>query len=91
VEGLPPTDQPAAISEAALHQRCSKCRETLEMFVEAFGAEAGTWDCVASPPRRIRRGGIAPKILAALQDGRFMDAFRAKAPMTELVSAMPWL
>jgi len=90
VEGLPPTDQPAAISEAALHQRCSKCRETLEMFVEAFGAEAGNLGLrgVATAGVFVG-GGIAPKILAALEDGRFMDAFRAKAPMTELVSAMP--
>jgi glucokinase len=34
-------------------------------------------------------GGIAPKILPALQNGRFMQAFRAKAPMADLVAAMP--
>ena len=34
-------------------------------------------------------GGIAPKILPALQTGRFMTAFRDKPPMTELLSVMP--
>jgi glucokinase len=34
-------------------------------------------------------GGIAPKILPALQDGRFLDAFRAKGTMAGLVAAMP--
>ena len=34
-------------------------------------------------------GGIAPKILPALQAGGFMDAFLAKAPMDELVASIP--
>ena len=34
-------------------------------------------------------GGIAPKILPALQDGRFIEAFHAKGVMTELLSKMP--
>jgi glucokinase len=60
------------------------------MFVEAYGAEAGNLGLrgVATAGVFVG-GGIAPKIMAALEDGRFMDAFRAKAPMTELVSAMP--
>ena len=34
-------------------------------------------------------GGIAPRILPLLQHGRFIAAFRAKAPLDELVSRMP--
>ena len=34
-------------------------------------------------------GGIAPKILPALRSGRFMEAFRAKAPLDHLVAKMP--
>ena len=34
-------DAPAAISAAALERRCAGCVETLDMFVEAYGAEAG--------------------------------------------------
>ena len=88
--GLAPAEQPAAISDAALTQRCPKCAEALEMFVDAYGAEAGNLGLrgVATAGVFIG-GGIAPKILPALQNGRFMAAFRAKAPMDALVAAMP--
>ena len=88
--GLAPAEQPAAISDAGLTGRCRKCAEALEMFVEAYGAEAGNLGLrgVATAGVFIG-GGIAPKILPALQDGRFMDAFRAKAPMDALVASMP--
>ena len=41
VDGLDPTEMPAAITRAALEHRCASCVETLEIFVEAYGAEAG--------------------------------------------------
>jgi glucokinase len=90
VREVAPNEQPAAISNAALSNRCTKCREALEMFVEAYGAEAGNLGLrgVATAGVFVG-GGIAPKILPALQDGRFLAAFRAKAPLTELVAAMP--
>ena len=34
-------------------------------------------------------GGIAPAILPALRDGRFMSAFLAKAPLERLVARIP--
>jgi glucokinase len=34
-------------------------------------------------------GGIARKILPALESGLFMEAFRAKEPMADLVATMP--
>jgi glucokinase len=34
-------------------------------------------------------GGIPPKIIPALERGTFLDAFRAKAPMQQLVGAIP--
>jgi glucokinase len=90
VEGVAPADQPAAISEAALSQRCGRCREALEIFVDAYGAEAGNLGLrgVATAGVYVG-GGIAPKILPAIQNGRFIQAFRAKAPMADLVTAMP--
>jgi glucokinase len=90
VEGVPPSEQPAAISEAALSQGCEHCREALAIFVEAYGAEAGNLGLrgVATAGVYVG-GGIAPKILPALQNGRFVEAFRAKAPMDALVAAMP--
>jgi glucokinase len=90
VIGLAPAEQPPAIAEAALSGRCANCAAALEMFVDAYGAETGNLGLrgVATAGVFIG-GGIAPKILPALQDGRFMAAFLAKAPMVDLVSAMP--
>jgi glucokinase len=34
-------------------------------------------------------GGIAPKILGALESGAFLDAFRAKEPLADLVATIP--
>jgi glucokinase len=34
-------------------------------------------------------GGIAPKILPALRSGAFLEAFRAKEPLSEFVKAVP--
>ena len=64
--------------------------ETLDLFVEAYGAEAGNLALRSVATAGVYvGGGIAPKILPALQDGRFMEAFRAKGTMTELASRVP--
>ncbi len=34
-------------------------------------------------------GGIAPKILPALQSGLFLEAFRAKEPLADFVATIP--
>ena len=90
VRGVPPDEAPAAISEAALTGTCRSCGEALSIFVGAYGAETGNLALrgVATAGVFIG-GGIAPKILPALQDGRFMEAFLAKGVMTELVSKVP--
>ena len=85
-----PADLPAAISRAALERRCPQCEETLALFVGAYGAEAGNLALrtVATAGVYVG-GGIAPKILPALQDGAFIDAFRAKDPMADFVATFP--
>jgi glucokinase len=90
VAGLRPEDAPAAISEAALTGTCPRCVEALSMFVSAYGAEAGNVALRGVTTAGLYvGGGIAPKILPALQHGGFMAAFRAKGLMTELVSKVP--
>jgi glucokinase len=90
VRGVAPDQVPAAITRSALAGRCPLCVETLSMFVSAYGAEAGNLALhgVATAGVYVG-GGIAPKILPALQEGRFIEAFRAKGAMTELVSKIP--
>jgi glucokinase len=85
-----PYDLPPAISSAALEGRCAKCRESLDMFVEAYGAEAGNLALRTTALAGVYiGGGIAPKILPAIRGGRFMDAFRAKEPMQDFVATIP--
>jgi glucokinase len=81
---------PADISAAALDGRCGVCVKTLELFVEAYGAEAGNLALRTMATGGVFvGGGIAPKILAALTTGAFMSAFRAKAPFEAMLGAVP--
>jgi glucokinase len=83
-------DAPAVMSAAALDRRCAGCVETLDLFVEAYGAEAGNLALRSvSTGGLYIGGGIAPKILPALTAGAFMHAFRAKPPLDPMLSAMP--
>ena len=60
-------DAPAPISDAALERRCAGCVEALEMFVDAYGAEAGNLALrTVATGGVFVGGGIAPKILPAL-------------------------
>jgi glucokinase len=80
----------AEITSAALERRCEGCMRTLDMFVEAYGAEGGNLALRAVATGGVYiGGGIAPKILPALTDGRFMRVFRAKAPFEEMLSKIP--
>ncbi|MBZ5557642.1 MAG: glucokinase [Acidobacteriia bacterium] len=80
----------AAITAAAFDRRCPGCVEALDLFVEAYGAQAGNLALrsVATGGVFIG-GGIAPKILPALTSGAFMRAFRAKPPLENLLASMP--
>lgn len=90
VQSLPADAWPAAISTSAMSGECAACVGALDIFVKVYGAEAGNLALrgVATAGVYIG-GGIAPKILPALQDGRFLDAFSAKGTMSALVSTMP--
>jgi glucokinase len=83
-------DAAARISHAALDLRCHGCVETLDLFVAALGAEAGNAALRGMTTGGVfLGGGIPPKIIPALERGTFLDAFRAKAPMQQLVGAIP--
>ena len=83
-------DAPALISQAALDRSCPGCVETLDMFVDAYGAEAGNLALRSvSTGGLFVGGGIAPKILPALTSGAFMRAFAAKPPLDAMLRSMP--
>ena len=83
-------DQAARISAAALEGTCAGCVETLAIFVSALGAEAGNMALRTVATAGVYLGGgIPPKILPALAHPRFLEAFRAKEPMGDLVARVP--
>jgi glucokinase len=84
------SDLPAAISVNALERRCHQCVEALDMLIEAYGAEAGNLALrtVATAGVYIG-GGIAPKLLPALETGAFLAAFHDKEPMTDMLRTLP--
>ncbi len=85
-----PSDLPAHIYEAARARRCPRCVEALDMFLAAYGSEAGNLALRAVATAGVYiGGGIAPKIVPALESGVFLEAFRAKEPMADLVATIP--
>lgn len=84
-------DAAAAISEAALAKSDPLCEEAMEIFVEAYGAEAGNFALKLLPLGGMYiAGGIAAKILPLIQEeNRFMRAFTQKGRVSALVERVP--
>ena len=83
-------DSAACITRDALSASDPLCVEALQWFARLYGAEAGNLALKMKATGGLYLGGgIAPKILPALQDGRFLAAFLDKGRMRGLVEAMP--
>jgi glucokinase len=83
-------DPAAAIAQAALEKRDRLCQQTLQMFVEAYGAEAGNLALKLLPYGGLYvAGGIAAKILPLIQDGSFLRAFSEKGRVSPLLDKVP--
>jgi glucokinase len=81
---------PALITKNAAGARCRHCREALDLFIGAYGAEAGNLALRAVTTRGVYiGGGIAPRILRELEAGAFIEAFRDKTPMAEMMATIP--
>lgn len=81
-------DDPAAIiSKAGLDGTDTRCVNTLAMFAEMYGAEAGNIALNALAVGGVFvGGGIAPRILPALiRDDAFLRGFRAKGRFTDFM------
>jgi len=69
---------------------CSTCLATLNTFLEVFGSEAGNLALKVMATGGIYLGGgIPPKILSALEDGSFMQAFGRKGRLSPLLASIP--
>jgi glucokinase len=90
-EGADGTIDPAAIiSQAAFKRSDRLCEQTMQMFVEAYGAETGNLGIKLLPYGGIYiAGGIAPKILPLMQDGLFLKALKDKGRVSSLLDKIP--
>ena len=83
-------DPPAVISGAALEDKSELCVQALDVFVSAYGAEAGNLALkVMATGGVYLGGGIAPKILDTLKGPAFMKAFTAKGRLGPLLETVP--
>ncbi|MGH7117582.1 MAG: glucokinase [Acetobacteraceae bacterium] len=85
-------DKAPPIVEAALEatEKNPLARATLDLYVSIVGAEAGNLALkILSTGGLYLAGGMPPRILSHLLDGRFMRAFTAKGRFAELLAAIP--
>jgi glucokinase len=83
-------DPNAVITELALAAKSEICEKATDMFVSAYGAEAGNLALkIMSVGGLYLGGGIAPRILEKLKDGTFMKAFTDKGRLSQLLVNTP--
>jgi len=83
-------DPNSVITEMALAAKSEICEKALDMFVSAYGAEAGNMALkILSAGGVYIGGGIAPRILEKLKDGTFLKAFTDKGRLSQLLINMP--
>ena len=83
-------DPNAVITELAMAAKSEICEKTTDMFVSAYGAEAGNLALkILSVGGLYVGGGIAPRILEKLKDGTFMKAFTDKGRLSQLLVNTP--
>jgi glucokinase len=83
-------DLAAEVSKAAINQQNYLCQQTMQLFVQAYGAEAGNLALKLLPYGGLYiAGGIAAKILPLMQQGGFVQAFLNKGRMNALLKQVP--
>jgi len=83
-------DRNAVISGLGVSGEDRLCAEAVRLFVELYGAETGNLALKSLAIGGIFiGGGIGPKILPAMQDGNFIQAFKAKGRFFPLLDKIP--
>jgi glucokinase len=83
-------DKAAAIAVAAANGSCPLCAETMQLFLDLYGREAGNMALKHMAFGGVYLGGgIAPKNLNLLRRGPFLAAFFDKGRMEVLMRRMP--
>jgi len=87
---MPADEGAAAITEAALNLGDPMCLRALDLFIACFGALAGDHALAVMARGGVYiAGGIAPKILPRLKQGKFCAAFNAKGRHSAVVEKIP--
>jgi len=83
-------DAAAVISGHGLKGDCALCMQTLEMFVQILGAEAGNLALKTMALGGVYiGGGIPAKILPKLRTTQFMNAFTDKGRLSAVMEGIP--
>ncbi len=87
-------DPSKVIGEAAItedrEKACGLCSRAVGLFVSVYGAAAGNLALVGTATGGLYLGGgIAPKLLPRLLDGRFLHAFFDKGRFRDFLEAVP--
>jgi glucokinase len=91
-------DVPAAIANTALNNYGVNsvtnaehlATQTMQIFVEAYAAEVGNLALKLIPNGGLYiAGGIAPKILPLLQDGKFLQILKSKGRVSPVLEDIP--
>ena len=86
----PDADPAPFITKRGLAGECPVCVQTLDLWTEIYGAEAGNLALkVLALGGVYVAGGIAIKILPKIKDGTFFNFFRDKWHFTEMLSNIP--
>lgn len=101
LSGLKPSQ---ALADAIAHDRAQApahvtsgaaagdplCKNALELFCKLYGAEAGNFALKTLATGGVFvAGGIAPRIIESMKDGRFREAFFDKGRMRPLLEQIP--
>lgn len=86
----PTVDAAIRITHCALEGSCSACVETLQIWTEAYAAEAGNMALRVLPFGGVYvAGGIALKILPKIKDGTFVRVFSDKSKLSRELARIP--
>ncbi len=85
------TEDPNAVIGTSAEEGSSEiCVETMNIFAAAFGAKAGNLALTLLSAGGIYLGGgIAPKVLKVMANGKFTEAFLDKGRMTPILETVP--
>ena len=86
----PEDDAAPEITRLALERKCPVCVETLDLWTDLYGAEAGNFALKTLARGGVWiAGGIAVKIRKKMEDGAFFKAFCEKEKFGALLAQIP--